>query len=264
MQGDVRYAVHILETTLRTLEEMHLNDPSASLRLHASLIGAYFQAGLYERAYSSAEEALRLAPNVSDPERLANMYLNAAWAMNHRGDTKESHEILLKAEHLFEEMELKLELGRARLARGMSLTRAEKLPAARKELSKAVAVFEEADSPLDLARCLNELARVQRLTGQVESAVASLERSVKLLKSEEHPAQLGWAYRELALTLWPDSPKVADKNLAKALELYHRADEPIELAVTYRYVGDLAADRGDAEGASEAYREGIVLLEKRT
>lgn len=172
--------------------------------------------------------------------------------------------MLLKAEHLFEELDLKLELGRARLARGMALTRANKLQGARKELQSAVQVFEEADSPLDLARCLNELGRLQRLTGKPDDAIATLERSIEILEKEEHPAQLGWAHRELAITLWSDNPKSAEKNLSKALELYHRADEPIELAVTYRYVGDLGAEQGDPEAASHAYREGIVLLEKRT
>lgn len=264
MLGDVRLAVHLLETMLAALEEGRLNDPGAALRLHATLIGAYFQAGLYDRAYTSAEEALRLAPDVNEPERLANMYLNAAWALNHRGNTKESYEMLLKAEHLFDELELKLELGRARLARGMTLTRTKKLPAARKELERAAEVFEEAGNPLDLARCLNELARVQRLTGKVDDALESLHRSIEMLGSEEHPAQLGWAHRELALTTWSENPKAAEKNLARALELYHRTDEPVELAVTYRYVGDLAAEQGDSQAASQAYREGIVFLEKRT
>jgi hypothetical protein len=53
----------------------------------------------------------------------------------------------------------------------------------------------------------------------------------------------------------------AEKHLRTALDLYERAEEPLETAVTYRVLGDLLQEQGDADGGSAAYRAGILALE---
>jgi tetratricopeptide (TPR) repeat protein len=60
-----------------------------------------------------------------------------------------------------------------------------------------------------------------------------------------------------------DDPQEAEKHLRFAIELYERAQQAAEVAVTYRALGDLLAERGSPEEAADAYRTGILALEPR-
>lgn len=260
--GDIRYAIHLLESALIELERQKLEDPSAMLRLHASLIGAYFEAGLYQHAYRSAELALGLAPSVADAERLGNMHLNAAWALHHQGRARDAQDCLLKAQTYYEQLDLALELGRARLATGMMLARKGAARKARAELETAIEAFRESDSTIDEARTLNELARVWRSSGRLEEAAESLEASLALLEDKDHPGLAGWANRELGLCLAESDPPVAEKHVRAAIELFELSAQPVQLAITHRVLGDLLGSKGKTRQACESYRTGILFLEE--
>lgn len=263
MMGDVRLAIHILESALLTLQRSRLEDPSALLRIRASLVAAYFEAGLYQRSFENADEALQLAADVDDPERLAWMYLNSAWALHHRGRSKDAHETLVRAEHFFGQLELRLEIAQARLARGMLLSREGELARARGEFRAAAATFREVGSPINEARTLNELGRLERIEGNAVKARSSLEHAAMILEQLEYPGLLAWTKRELGAALMDHDPDLAEKSLLQALELYERADEPMERAIAYRHLGELRDNQGNKAGACEAYRLGISVLEPK-
>jgi hypothetical protein len=61
----------------------------------------------------------------------------------------------------------------------------------------------------------------------------------------------------------PAGPQEAEKHLRFAIELYERAQQAAEVAVTYRALGDLLAERGSPQEAADAYRTGILALEPR-
>ena len=261
--GDVRLAIHIMEMALLEMQTTRLEDPSALLRIRASLVAAYFEAGLYDRAYENATEALSLAVDVDDPERLAWMYLNSAWALHHRGRPRDAHETLVRAEHFFRQLDLKLELGQARLAKGMLLSRDGNVADARVEFSDAAATFRELGSHVNEARTLNELARAERIDGNKARATDALSQAASILEKLDYPGLHAWTNRELGIVLSDDEPKLAEKVLLQALDLYERADEPVERAITYRHLGELRDRVGDHAGACEAYRLGISVLEPK-
>ena len=72
---------------------------------------------------------------------------------------------------------------------------------------------------------------------------------------------LAWAHRELGLVLAQEDPGAGEKNLRVAIEMYERSEQRVEVAVTYRALGDLLTSHGDHEGGCEAYRVGIMALE---
>lgn len=261
--GDVRLAIHILEMALLEMQTTRLEDPSALLRIRASLVAAYFEAGLYDRAYENASEALNLAVDVEDPERLAWMYLNSAWALHHRGRPRDAHETLVRAEHFFGQLDLKLELGQARLAKGMLLSRDGDVVGARIAFNSAASTFRALDSKVNEARTLNELARAERSDGQKARAKDALGQAASILEKLDYPGLLGWTHRELGIVLAEDEPMLAEKALLRALDLYSRADEPVERAITYRYLGEVRDRAGNHAGACEAYRLGISVLEPK-
>src|SRR5581483_3944358 len=121
--GDVRYAIHLLESLLDELERARLRDPDALARLHAGLVYSYLDAGLYRKAAESASELEQLAPSVRDPLRIAQMHMNVARLHLTTGRVGEALRSLRRAEDGYRQLDLKSEMGGAHLARGYVLSR---------------------------------------------------------------------------------------------------------------------------------------------
>ncbi|MGZ4113810.1 MAG: helix-turn-helix domain-containing protein [Actinomycetota bacterium] len=260
--GDIRYAIHLLESLLDELRRGGIDDPDALARLFASLVDAYLDAGLYRRAAESAAELDRLATKLADPFRIATMHMNVARLYLSQSRTEDAERSLRRAEDAYRVLRLNVETGQAYLARGYVLSREERFDEARTELEQAHEIFEHTGDEKDLTRTLNELGRIERLRGDTDRAKALLDRSIGLLGTSDTPI-LAWAHRELALTVMADDPQEAEKHLRFAIELYERAQQAAEVAVTYRALGDLLAERGSPEDAADAYRTGILALEPR-
>ncbi len=258
--GDVRYSIFLLESLLDRLERDKLRDPDALARLHASLIFAYLDAGIYRKAAESAAELQSLAPRLSDPTRVAQMHMNVARLFLQEGRVEDAQRSLRRAEEVYRHLNLETEMGGAHLALGFVALRDGDLVEARHELERAVAVFERTSNDPDLASALNELARVERLEGSFDRARTLLERTIALLGVRDTPIRAR-AHRELGLTMSTRAPADAEKHFRLAIELYERSEQAFETAITYRALGDLFHDRGEGDAACEAYRTGIMALE---
>jgi hypothetical protein len=62
--------------------------------------------------------------------------------------------------------------------------------------------------------------------------------------------------------LWSDGYLTAEKQFRVAIELFSLAEQRVEVAVTYRGLGDLLGSRGEADASCESYRAGILALEE--
>ncbi len=257
--GDVRYAIHLLESALGEIEREQLDDPNALARIHAGLVYSYVDAGLYEKAAESATVLNQLAPRLTDPFRVAQMHLHVAQLLLVQGRPRDALRSLQRCEDAYRQVDLKVEVGYAQLARGYVLSREGKLQQARRELVRALAVFEDAADEKDLIRALNELARVERLEGRKEEAINLLNRSIELIGESDDPI-LAWAHRELGLAVFDDDQITAEKHLRISIELYERAGQSVDLARTYGLLGELFTMHGDADAGCTAYRDGIHAL----
>lgn len=258
--GDSRYAIFLLESLLDRLERDKLGDPDALSRIHASLVFAYMEAGIFRKAAESARELEALAPRVGDPLRVAEMHINVARLFLHEGRIDEAKRSLRRAEERYRQLDLKTEMAGAHVALGFVATREGRLSDARIALEQAVAIFEETGNRADLTRALNELGRLERLEGNPDLAAELLERSIALVGTSDAP-MLAEAHRELGLALLGSDPTSAEKHLRTAIELYERTEQAFEIAVTHRALGDLLRDRGDGGAACDVYRTGIIALE---
>jgi tetratricopeptide (TPR) repeat protein len=258
--GDIRYGIHLLESLLDRLEREGATDPPALARLHASLVYAYLEAGLYRKAAESATELEVLAPRMGDDLRLAQMHMNVARLYLSQGQPNDAHESLRRAEDIYLRLDLDSERGGAHLARGYVFIRQGELDEAREQLEEAVQLFRATSNRQDEVRALNELGRVERLQGRVGQARGLLERAIDL-GADSDVRERARAHRELGLALGDEDPTMAEKSLRTAVELYEHAQQPVELAITYRALGDLLSARGDDGGGCEAYRTGLAALD---
>jgi tetratricopeptide (TPR) repeat protein len=257
--GDVRHAIFLLESQLDALAREDLRDPDALAHLHADLIFMSVEAGLYRKAAESADELEILAPRLADPSRVAHMNMNVARAYLVQGDIDRARRCLQRAEDAYRRLGFRNETGSAHLAHGYVFSREGRLREAREELDAARSIYEETSND-HLPRVLNELARVERLEGNLDRARALLERSIAIMGSEETPI-LAWAQREIGHVLAELDPSAAEKRFRIAIELYELAEQTVDIAVTYRALGDLLGARGEPGASCEAYRTGILALE---
>jgi len=260
--GDVRYAIHIMESLVDSLDRDGIRDPNALARLYSSLLDAYMDAGLVERAAASAIELERLGPRLTDPVRIGQMHMHVAHMYLVQGRVEDAQHSLQRAEDAHRQLDLQAETGHAYLAKGYVKTRDGRLDEARQDLEHALAIFEETSDEKDLTRTLNELARIERLEGRTDRARELLERSISIMGDSDTPI-LAWAHRELGLVLTESEPDGAEKNFRLAIELFERSEQAVEIAVTYRALGDLLHAQGEGEASCEAYRTGILALEPR-
>lgn len=261
MRGDVRYAIHILETYLMRLRREGLEDPVALMRGYSSLIWPYTEAGLYQQASEAASSALRYEPKIEERAEVASMYMNVARELLRRGDADEALASLKRAEDLYRVLNWKTELARAHANKAIVLAQQGDLEGSRSETLQALDLIRGTSSKLSEARALNELARVDRLLGRLEEARKVLEQSLRLLRKGD-VGERALAYRELGLCLFESDKEASERHLRKAIVLYRQAGQYLHVAATCRDLGDLLCSRGKDESGREAYREGLLAVDE--
>ncbi len=260
--GEASYAIYLVESLVTVLRREELEDPSALVQVLAPLVTLYFDAGMIREAAEIAQETAALAPRVSDPGTLGNMYVNVARRYLARGDYEQATKSLVEAEAIFRSMGREFETGVTYLAKGIVLSRQGNLKRARRHLIDASEVFSRAENPTYEANALAELGRVERLLGNTETGLKHLRQAVGYLSGGEDARTLAWAHRELGESESAMDDRAAEKHLREAILLYERSQEFIELAATHRVLGDLLVARGDANDGCASYRNGLLAAER--
>lgn len=259
-KGEIALAAFLIEQAIAELRTLEIEDPSSLLRLNASLVAAYFDAGLIDRAMAAADIALDLAAHVEDPERLANMNLNVGIMLSQHGHWREAEVRLAEAERWFNEAQYATDLARVRLVRGINLRNQERFDEARPHLVAAQQTFALAGNALREARASVALGVLERSAGRQDEAKFVLKRAIALAGDDLGVA--GIAHRELALCEEDGDRQSAIKGLRKAVGLLERAGIVKELATTYRKLGDLMSNDQELMTACEAYRKAADLYEQ--
>ena len=261
MKGELRYAAHLLESYLLLLESEGLRDPIAMMRTYSSLIWPLSELDLRHKAAEAAAEALRLEPKVEEQDQVASMYLNVARELLRQGKSGDALDSLRRAEDIYRVLNWKTELARAHGNKAILLAEQGDFNEARRENRIALKLLEGTSSTLTQARALNELARVERLSGHVEEAKSALRNAIQVL-GDLDVGELAFAYRELGLCNEKEGHlDLAKKNLRHAITLYRKADSFQQVARTYRHLGDVMCAQGSLDGGREAYREGLMSLD---
>jgi tetratricopeptide (TPR) repeat protein len=259
--GDNHYAIHVLERLLREMRDEQAEHPDALLRVYAGLVQPYFEAGMYKQAADAATMAKRYGKDVADPALLATMLVNVARVLHHQGQLEDAVWSLREAQQLFSLAEREIERATAHIALGYILSRGSRLVEARQEFEHALELLDDKGAPAELAIALVELGRIERLSGEPEKAASMLSRSLKLAGSIEDVETMAVAHRELGICHVPSDAKLAEKHVKEAITLYERMNKPVELAITYRWLGDLFRAEGREEYC-EIYRDALVALEE--
>jgi len=258
--GDVREALHILESHLAELRRSESPDPSSLLQVYAALIPPYFALGLLDKAKDVAKLGWGLAPDVPDLDQRACLYVNRAGLLLTQGQPRDALASLSLAEDLFKQLGWHGEAVKVALARSHALIENEEFDSAERLLREVLEESPAAVTRSDRAQALVHLAQLRRLAGDPEEGL-TLAKEVIKLAGKALPTMVAEASREAGLCASDvDDDADALTYWRKALELFRDVDMKEDIAMTARLIGDLLMQGGDAEGAAAAYREGLAAM----
>ena len=257
--GETRLAVHLLEAYLIDLEQQGMGDPTATMRVHSASVQLYRRLGMEREAVDAAEKALRLAPQVQDPEQVACMNMNVARVLLDQERHDDAMAALRQAEQVYQSLDWPLPAVQAQINRGIVALDKERLDLARDIFLEAVAILENhPDERAEMGAVLNYLGKVERLRGDLASAAGHLERAKKLLPKDEVFERAMNAH-ELGLSLSESDPERAKKALREAAQILERAGAGAEAARVMLDLGRLVMEQGDPQEAARIFEEGLSL-----
>jgi tetratricopeptide (TPR) repeat protein/transcriptional regulator with XRE-family HTH domain len=249
-----RYA----ETIERAEESLGLMRSIGATRDEARMLGnlaeCYLTVGDVGAAQRCAESALELAVALDDSfmEALARMRLAALGRDRGELDAALTHAtvaIKVFAPHIVEQVraDLFMVLGTVHLRRG-------ELSEARRHLSGAQTLLRSVGQASGtLAWTLNHLARLSRREGGTQAAARHLAESLALARAIDDPELQADALTERALLT--GEPADAAAALALAIGVGHPRQEMLARSA----LGELLAERGDAEAAKEQFTAALRL-----
>ncbi|WP_051699752.1 helix-turn-helix domain-containing protein [Streptomyces sp. NRRL F-4474] len=257
LAGELRYACYLLESAIDELGASGLADPDALVLLHAAVIGPYMDMGAHARAAHSAELALALAPQVSDPALVAGMHRQVARTFLAEGRMADADASLAKAQAIYGHLQLTTDLAHCHWMRGYVLAQNGELGSAERELRTARDILSARRAGLYTAQVEVELADVLRRLGRHEEA-AELLAALLELGTSHGAVHAGGAHRLLGLMAEErGEPESAEEHYVQALALLERSGATGDLADLCRLLGDLLRRTGRVEAAMDAYRTGL-------
>ncbi|MFC9585184.1 tetratricopeptide repeat protein [Streptomyces yangpuensis] len=257
LAGELRYACYLLESAIDELGASGLADPDALVLLHAAVIGPYMDMGAHARAARSAELALALAPQVSDPALVAGMHRQVARTFLAEGRMAEADASLAKAQAIYAHLQLSTDLAHCHWMRGYVLAQNGELGSAEQELRTARDMLSARRAGLYTAQVEVELADVLRRLGRQEEA-AELLAALLELGNSHGAVHAGGAHRLLGLMAEErGETESAEEHYVQALALLERSGARGDLADLCRLLGDLLRRTGRVEAAMDAYRTGL-------
>ncbi len=261
--GDARYGIHVLESYLLELQRDGLPDPVATMRTNAALVVCYSALGLTAKAADAADKAQALAPRVADSEQLACMNLNVMHSLFAQGRMDDAMNAARQAELAYLSLGWEVDAAGAKLNKSVVQIEKGDIDAARANLTEALEIFKRADHRSDTARALNELGRLERLSGNLSKAEEWLRSAEEYLEGDDF-AERGLNLRELGLCLQDRNPEEAKSRLRRAIDLYTLGGATTETARTYKLLGDLYWNAGEIEQSALSYRAGLEAIEARS
>ncbi|KES04342.1 DNA-binding protein [Streptomyces toyocaensis] len=258
LAGELRYAVHLLESALDELNRGGLHDPDALLLLYSGVIGPYMDMGAHARAAQAAEFALALAPRCGDPALVARMHRSVARTLLAEGRLAEADASLARAAELYRGLRLRTELANCHWMRGYVYAQNGELERAEEEMREALHMLSATRASLYSSQLTVELADVLHRRGSSREAAELLRDVLGGLSPERGAVHAAAAHRLLGI-IAEDARRTeeAEEHYVRAMSLLERAGAAGDLADLCRLLGDLLRRTGRVEAALDAYRTGL-------
>jgi tetratricopeptide (TPR) repeat protein len=227
------------------------------MRIYAALVQCYRSVGLLRQSASAAEEALRLQPRVDDPEQVACMNMNVGRALLDQGRAQDALDAIRRAEQMYNVLDWPLGAARALLNQGIISAEKGDFEGARLAFLGCIdRLSDTVGTGAVRGAALNELAKIERLEGDVVGAGPHLKQARKVLPDEAWVSR-AFNARELALCLSVTEPPKARREFERAIDLYQQAGSMKEVAATSLELARYLRDQNKTKDALAAFEQGL-------
>jgi tetratricopeptide (TPR) repeat protein len=217
----------------------------------------------WDAARTDAERALELAEGIGDRRTAADAYTQASLVAERSGDARLARFYAEEARTIYSEFDDQLNVGRLLNNLGGLDFLMGNVEDAVANLKDAYRIASELGSDVDAAQAISSLAQVNLRTGETERAETQARRAIELLTGRvDMTYELGNAQLVLGRALLDQGRlddaeswfATAEASMASLGSTSHRA-------AAWIAQGDLAARRGDGDGASALYRQAAESLQ---
>ena len=257
--GDPRLGVHLLESYLLELRAQKMEDPTARMRTLSTLVHLYRAIGMDGRSTEAAEEAIALAPQVEDPEQVACMSVNVARSLLDQGRHDDAVDMLKRAEQIYQGLEWLLPQIRSKINRGIVEVGKSRLAEAKRTFSEVLDALSAHPQEVALrGQVLNQLGRVERLSGDFDAATEHLRRA-RVDLAEEDVFERAVNAREFGLCMAEGEVSTAEAELKRSADLFLAVGAKGEAGRSLLELGRLLRRNDDLERAAAILEDGLEL-----
>jgi transcriptional regulator with XRE-family HTH domain len=259
-KGDTARSVAVAETAFARVTAKPGPWSDETVKLGATLVGAYLERGDLVSGRQLAERLVEHADALGSPAARMAAYWEAAIVARYQADFETAVTYGERALALLGEAADLRNLSRLRGEYGtlMLLARPDDAERARDELQRAMSeMTATAAGGIDIARCLTELARAELATGHPRKAADRATEALELLGTEPRPATAG------ALLVLGDArirlgrEREAAETLDRAMTFLRQMQPSREVAEGWFTLAELLSRTGDEEHRAEAYRNAL-------
>jgi transcriptional regulator with XRE-family HTH domain len=221
--GDLNAAIEVGERVVHDLENSRLDSCDEAVQLAVTLAAAYYYRGDSSHAVRMCRKAIKKAEILDSPAARAAAYWNASYFEAEQGSV------------------------------------ANAVPLA----ERALALLAEGQDARNLARLRNQLGTMQLQLDppEIKEAQHNLEKAAEELAwSSASPIDLARNTLQRARADYLDGNLVRAEERCNSVLESTTAEAPLLAADAQALAGQVAAARGDAEGAKTAYRHAVFLL----
>lgn len=259
-RGAINDALALAEEQLRIAHQS--GQTAAEFALLAATVLPRVERGDLDQAAACADAALEIAPQVKDPEILAQGYYHINRVLTAQARYEEAEQVLTRATVLYEHLRLRTEVGMCHFAHGYLSARRGELTQAEDRLRHAASVFAETHALPRQVNATAELAEVLRRMGRTEEAGTLLEEC-RTLSLDYHDPEQAAELDRIAAHIAVDRGDTAggEALFRSAIDRYQAVGASLEVATTCRLLGDRLIQWGRTEDGAAIYRRGLMVLE---
>ncbi|MFG2485841.1 helix-turn-helix domain-containing protein [Streptomyces virginiae] len=261
--GEFERATELGAPLLRDFQDYGGAPAPVVVDIVCALVWASLQRGELAHARHLAATAVSDAELLRDPQQLTRAYRAASQAAHDSGHTADALMLIRKALTAIRSPQDELSLGHLLALHGAALLRAgeDGIPAAERELNRALSLLAGRGREREAARCCQELARCALARGDSEAAAEAATRAASLLTGAPPVERAGALLLHAAAQVVGEDGASARVGCDLAVELLGQADgRRRATALCWAEAAEVYAALGELERALDAWRRGFALL----
>lgn len=256
---DDRKALPVAEAALDACRRLRPANRSLEARILGRLGSIHVAQHRWSKAVEFYSQAVDVAGELKDLNRVGKMYNDLGIAYEHLGDLQRSRGYAQKAITISELLHDRLSVARAENNLGLVYMRQGDLEEAREHLNRSLSICDEIGVEVGKSHVLHSLAELDLAGGDPDGARRRATEALSLAEREHEPATMAEAHEVLGESAeMRGDTAVADGEYATAQALLRQARLADRLVTSHVKYARMLERRGDTERAFEQLKLAIA------